>query len=86
MKKDSISKVAEQRAQYKLSDFSSPMVRGKYAKRIQESSNVVVLKPEVAEAFPNADAVNKALLSLIKIARTCTHADEHHGRRAKARG
>lgn len=86
MKKDKILKIAEQRAEYKLSDFPTPMVRGKYAKRLQESSNIVVLKPEVAEAFPNADAVNEALLSLIRIARACTHADEHPGRRAKARG
>lgn len=29
---------------------------------------------------------NEALLSLIRIARACTHADEHPGRRAKVRG
>jgi len=43
------------------------MVRGKYAKRLKESSNIVVLKPEVAAVFPNEDAVNSALLSLIKL-------------------
>jgi hypothetical protein len=31
-----------------------------------------VLKPEVAEAFPNEEAVNYALLSLIKLAQTTT--------------
>jgi hypothetical protein len=41
------------------------MVRGKYAKRLKESSNIVVLRPEVAAVFPNEDAVNSALLSLI---------------------
>jgi len=86
MKKDKIPKVAEPRAEYKLSDFPAPMVRGKYAKRLQESSNIVVLTPEVAEAFPNAEAVNEALLSLIRIAKACTHADKHPGRRAKVRG
>jgi hypothetical protein len=62
----------ELRAEYKRSDFPSGLVRGKYAKRIKESSNVIVLRPEVAEAFPNEEAVNKALLSLIDIAHKTT--------------
>jgi hypothetical protein len=45
---------------------------GKYADRIRESSNVVVLKPEVAEAFPNDEAVNSALQSLIELAQKAT--------------
>ena len=36
-------------------------VRGKYAARYAEGSNVVVLEPDVAQAFPDADSVNKAL-------------------------
>lgn len=55
MKRDRIPKVAEQRAEYKLSDFPAPMVQGKYAKRLRKSSNIVVLKPVVAEAFPSAE-------------------------------
>ncbi|MBC2693824.1 MAG: hypothetical protein HF982_00785 [Desulfobacteraceae bacterium] len=72
MKKDKIIKNDELRDEYKLSDFPAPLVRGKYAKRLRESSNVIVLKPEVAEAFPNEEAVNSALLSLIKLAKTTT--------------
>jgi hypothetical protein len=60
------------RKEYRLSDFPGGFVRGKYAKRIRASSNVVVLKPEVAEAFPNEEAVNEALLSLLEIARKVT--------------
>jgi len=60
------------RAEYQRSDFSQPLVRGKYAKRLREASNVVVLSPEVAEAFPNEAAVNSALLSLIRLARKTT--------------
>jgi hypothetical protein len=52
MKKDKIIKNDELRDEYKQSDFPAPLVRGKYAKRLRESSNVIVLKPEVAEAFP----------------------------------
>ncbi len=63
----------ELRAEYKRTDFPGGLVRGKYAKRMRESSNIVVLKPEVAEAFPNEEAVNSALLSLIKLARKTTH-------------
>jgi hypothetical protein len=68
MKKDKESDKNELRAEYKRSDFPDGLVRGKYSKRIKESSNIVVLKPEVAEAFPNEEAVNNALLSLIDIA------------------
>jgi len=59
----------ELRTEYKLSDFPGGLVRGKYADRLRKSSNIVVLRPEVAEVFPNEEAVNKALLSLIDVAR-----------------
>jgi len=68
MKKDRAPNRDELRAEYKRSDFPKGLVRGKYAKRMRESSNVVVLKPKVAQAFPNEDAVNTALLSLIELA------------------
>ena len=41
-------------------------VRGKYYKRYMESSNVVVLDPDVHKRFKNSRAVNKALRSLIR--------------------
>ncbi|MCX5813683.1 MAG: hypothetical protein NT178_14225 [Proteobacteria bacterium] len=72
MKKDKESDKDELRAEYKSSDFPGCLVRGKYAKRIKESSNIVVLKPEVAQVFPNEEAVNNALLSLIEIAQKTT--------------
>ncbi len=61
----------ELRPEYKASDFPT-LVRGKYVKRLQESSNVVVLEPEVAELFPNAEAVNAALRGIAEIARRTT--------------
>lgn len=42
-------------------------VRGKYAKRYAEGTNVVVIDPDVAEYFPDHDAVNQALRSLTEI-------------------
>jgi hypothetical protein len=47
-------------------DFSNG-VRGKYAKRYHQGSNIVVLEPDVAERFPNSEAVNQALRSLARI-------------------
>jgi len=52
-------------------DFSKG-VRCKYAKRYAEGSNVVVLSPDVAEAFPDSESVNEALRVLLKIARQQT--------------
>ncbi len=49
-------------------DFNSG-VRGKYAGRYSGGSNIVVLSPDVAEAFPTAEAVNNALRALLAIAR-----------------
>jgi hypothetical protein len=69
MKKVNKTEEDEMRSEYKLTDFPVGMTRGKFAQRIRESSNIVILKPEVAEAFPNEEAVNNALLSLIELAR-----------------
>ena len=43
-------------------------VRGKYAARYAQSSNVIVLEHDVAEAFPTAEAVNEALRLLVRLA------------------
>ncbi len=42
-------------------------VRGKYAQRYARGSNVVVLDPDVAKVFPNADAVNSSPRSLARL-------------------
>jgi hypothetical protein len=43
-------------------------VRGKYAERAREGSNVVLLDPDVAARFPDAAAVNRALRALAEVA------------------
>ena len=53
------------RPEYRREDFGA-MVRGKYAHVAQESSNIIVLDPEIAEAFPNTKAVNDALRGLLE--------------------
>jgi hypothetical protein len=40
-------------------------VRGKYVERLRRESNIVVLDPEVAEAFPTGDSVNAALRGIL---------------------
>ncbi len=49
-------------------DFSYG-VRRKYARRYAQGTNVVVLEPDVAKVFPNAEAVNSSLRSLAEIIR-----------------
>ena len=44
-------------------------VRGKYAGRYAQGTNVVLIDPDVAEFFPDHDTVNDALRSLIRIIR-----------------
>jgi hypothetical protein len=46
-------------------DFSKG-VRGKYAKQYAEGTNVILLDPDVAKAFPTSESVNKALRSLMR--------------------
>ncbi|MEZ4770618.1 MAG: hypothetical protein R2844_19625 [Caldilineales bacterium] len=62
----------ELRPEYRREDFGI-MTRGKYAAKMKDSSNVVVLDPDVVEAFPNAQAVNQALRSLLELARSSVH-------------
>jgi len=86
MKKDKQRKGDELRTEYESSDFPGGFVRGKYASRLRKSSNIVVLRPEVAKAFPNEEAVNKALLTLIDVAQKATRfAGRSTGRAKKVR-
>ena len=45
-------------------------VRGKYAARYAQGSNVVVLSPDVAKLFPDSESVNRALRACGEIIRT----------------
>ncbi|MBL0143746.1 MAG: hypothetical protein IPP91_16970 [Betaproteobacteria bacterium] len=61
--KPKVPGVAEMRREYDLSSA----VRGKYHKRLaKEGSNVVVLEPDIAKAFPDSASVNEALLVVLK--------------------
>jgi hypothetical protein len=53
-------------------------VRGKYAKRYAEGTNVVVIDPDVAEYFPDHDSVNEALRDLTAIIKRQRRAERGH--------
>ncbi|WP_045217580.1 hypothetical protein [Desulfonatronovibrio magnus] len=76
MKKAKLNNKDELRQEYKRSDFGE-IIRGKYANQIKEESNVVLLDPDIAEAFPNDEAVNKALRYLIEVAKTSSSLTRH---------
>ena len=67
MKKAESEKEDELRPEYDLSQLKG-RVRGKYVERYRAGTNLVLLEPDVAAAFPDAKAVNEALRLLIKVA------------------
>lgn len=70
--------------EYRREDLGE-MVRGKYAQRCREASNVVVISPDVQKAFPNAQAVNDALRGLLELAKSTGLTSRSGGRTAKRR-
>ena len=58
-------------------DFSGG-VRGKYAKRYAEGTNVVVVDPDVAQFFPDQESVNDALRHLAAVIRNQRKAEQDH--------
>lgn len=52
-------------------DFASLKggIRGKYVKPFREGTNIVLLRPEIAQAFPTEDAVNEALRGILNTTR-----------------
>ena len=61
------AKGEELRPEYQRKDLGKG-IRGKYLKAYRAGTNLVLLKPEVASAFPSDQAVNEALSSLISVA------------------
>ena len=58
----------ELRGEYDLSELKGG-VRGKYIARYRAGTNLVLLSPDVAEHFPDEQAVNSALRTLIRAAK-----------------
>ncbi len=58
----------ELRPEYDLHELLKGGVRGKYAARYRAGTNLVLLDPDVARAFPDEAAVNEALRLVIRLA------------------
>lgn len=57
----------ELRLEYDLRELLKDGVRGKYAQRYRAGTNLVLLEPDVAKAFPSEAAVNEALRLVIQL-------------------
>ena len=65
MKKVESAEEDELRPEYDFSQMKGG-VRGKYVERYREGTNLVLLDPDIAAAFPDAKAVNDALRSVLQ--------------------
>ena len=69
MKKENTSDMEDElRPEYDLTELLKGGVRGKYVSHYRAGSNVVVLAPDVAQAFPTEEAVNEALRLVLRMA------------------
>lgn len=67
----------ELRPEYDMKSLLKEAVRGKYAERYHAGTNLVLLEPEVAKAFPNEKAVNEALKLVMKLKQVQENAGEY---------
>jgi uncharacterized DUF497 family protein len=75
MKKDSDQEMDDDlRPEYDLTQLLKDGVRGKYAERYRAGTNLVLLAPDVAHAFPTEEAVNQALRLVLQLAKIPTGA------------
>lgn len=71
----------ELRREYRREDLGKG-VRGKHINAFREGTNLVLLRPEVAAAFPTEEAVNDALSSLIEVAEHTANLKKRSRRRS----
>ena len=74
----------ELRGEYDASQLRDG-VRGKYAERYHAGTNIILLEPDVADAFPDGESVNEALRMLMKIADSSARGTTRRRRAVKAR-
>jgi len=79
------AKSDEMRPEYRREDLGTG-VRGKYFESYREGTNLVLISPDISKVFPNDQAVNDALRSLIEVAQKSVGPTKRSSRRAKARG
>ena len=67
MKKKTTELKDELGAKYDVKSLLKGGVRGKYAEQYRKGTNLVLLEPDVAKAFPNEKAVNEALRLVMEL-------------------
>lgn len=72
----------ELRPEYDLSQLKSG-VRGKYYPQANAGTNLVLIEPDLALAFPNEQSVNRALRLLLAAANEATSGLERHRAKPK---
>ncbi len=80
-----MAKKDEMRAEYVREDLGEG-IRGKYHEQYREGTNLILLDPDVAAAFPTSESVNEALRSLIEVARRSTGVRKQARPATKKRG
>ena len=77
MNNENIAELTDElRPEYDLKKLLKGGTRGKYVARYREGANVVVLAPDVAQAFPTEAAVNEALRLVMQMAQIPRRAAE----------
>ncbi|MBI5484808.1 MAG: hypothetical protein HY888_10150 [Deltaproteobacteria bacterium] len=66
-KKSSAEKVCEPQTEYNLESLLPGGVQGKYVERYREGTNLILLEPDIARAFPTQEAVNNALRLVMQL-------------------
>ncbi len=61
------TEIKELRPEYDIKSLLKDGVRGKYAQQYHAGTNLVLLEPDIAKAFPNEKAVNDALRLVMKL-------------------
>ena len=70
MRKNSKDETSDElRPEYDFANLLKEGVRGKYSKRYEQGTNLVLLSPDIAKAFPTDEAVNEALRLVIQLKR-----------------
>lgn len=69
----------ELRPEYDLGSLLKDAPRGKYAQQYAAGTNLVLLEPDVAEAFATPEAVNEALRLVLHLAQISSQQGKNIG-------
>lgn len=75
-KKDAVDN--DLRPEYDLTELLKTGVRGKYTQRFRAGTNLVLIEPDIAKAFPTDQAVNDALRLVIQLTKIANNKSRAH--------